>query len=67
VLAIGSWLYRMHYTLWYMTTGGLGSERDFSGPFDQIQLFAFYLPYLAALELWFRLRDRRAAAPRPAA
>lgn len=61
VLAIGSWIYRMHYTLWYLATGGLGSVRDFSGPFDQVQLFAFYLPYLVALELWFRSRDRRGA------
>jgi hypothetical protein len=67
VLAIASWLYRVHYGLWYLATGGLWSDlSDFSGAFDRVQVFAFYLAYLAALELWFaserRLRARRAAA-----
>ncbi|WP_170479467.1 DUF2306 domain-containing protein [Ruegeria arenilitoris] len=51
-LALGSWLYRVHYTLWYLLTGGLWSEPDFSGSFDLIQNFAFYLPYLVAVQFW---------------
>ncbi|WP_172677904.1 DUF2306 domain-containing protein [Ruegeria sp. 6PALISEP08] len=51
-LALGSWLYRVHYTLWYLATGGLGSEPDFSGPFDLVQNFAFYVPYLLAVQVW---------------
>jgi uncharacterized membrane protein YhaH (DUF805 family) len=58
VLAIGSWIYRVHYGLWYLATDGAGSAQDFSGPFDLIQNFAFYLPYLALVELWLRLRPR---------
>lgn len=54
VLALGSWLYRLHYGLWHAATGGLWSAPDFSGAFDKVQLVAFYLPYLAALELWLR-------------
>ncbi|MEL6980220.1 MAG: DUF2306 domain-containing protein [Pseudomonadota bacterium] len=63
VLALGSWIYRAHYTLWHMATGGLGAEPDFTGLFDQITLFAFYLPYLALLEIWFAW-ERRAEARR---
>ncbi|GGX63522.1 DUF2306 domain-containing protein [Tateyamaria omphalii] len=66
VLGLGSWLYRLHYGLWYgitCTIGehtcGLAAEPDFSGLFDQIQVFAFYVPYLFALEWWMR----RAPAP----
>ena len=51
-LALGSWLYRVHYTLWYLLTGGIGSEPDFSGPFDLIQNFAFFIPYLLAVQIW---------------
>ncbi|WP_298851864.1 DUF2306 domain-containing protein [uncultured Ruegeria sp.] len=51
-LALGSWLYRLHYTLWYLLTGGLGSEPDFSGPFDLVQNFAFFVPYLLVVQVW---------------
>ncbi|WP_240484579.1 DUF2306 domain-containing protein [Pseudoponticoccus marisrubri] len=57
VLAVASFLYRVHYGLWFMATGGIGVE-DFHGAFDRAMVWAFYLPYLAALELWFR-RARR--------
>ncbi len=63
VLAIGSWLYRLQYQLWYLATGGLWMEPNFSGPFDQFQLFAFYVPYLIGLEIWFRLRRRPLERP----
>lgn len=51
-MVLGSWLYRVHYTLWYLLTGGLGSEPDFSGPFDVLQNFAFFVPYLLAVQFW---------------
>ena len=62
VLAIVSWLYRLHYGVWYALTGGFASEKDFSGLFDQIQNFAFFVPYLIVLEIYFRVR-RLPAAP----
>ncbi|MEM8957601.1 MAG: DUF2306 domain-containing protein [Pseudomonadota bacterium] len=62
VLALGSWIYRMQYALWFMTTGGIWVERDFSGAFDLVNIWAFYVPYLIALELWFRYEARRGAA-----
>lgn len=62
VLALGSWIYRLHYGAWYLTTGGLGSAPDFSGPFDQINIFAFYVPYLLAVELYLSRRDAHARA-----
>ncbi len=64
VLAMGSLIYRLHYAVWYLATDGLASAPDFSGAFDRVTLFAFYLPYLAALELWLRLRP--APPPQPA-
>ena len=61
VLGLGSWLYRLHYGLWFGitcslgdATCGIGVESDFSGLFDRIQVWAFYVPYLAALEVWLR-------------
>lgn len=65
VLALGSWLYRLHYALWYAATGGLASEPDFSGAFDQVALWAFFLPYLLALEGWLRREGRRGGLARP--
>lgn len=53
-LAIGSWLYRVHYGLWYLATDGLWSNAEFTGAFDLAQNFAFYLPYLIAVELYLR-------------
>ena len=60
VLAIGSWLYRVHYGVWYALTGGTASTLDFTGLFDQVQVFAFYLPYLLLLELYLRMRPHPA-------
>ncbi|WP_421856221.1 DUF2306 domain-containing protein [Oricola sp.] len=59
-LSIGSWLYRVHYAVWYGLTGGLGTAPGFSGPFDLIQTFAFYVPYLLVLEIIFAFERRRA-------
>lgn len=60
VLTFGSWLYRLHYGVWYFFTEGLASTPEFDGTFDLVQNFAFYLPYLLLLELWLR-REARAA------
>ncbi len=57
VLAIGSWLYRVHYTLWHIATGGLWTRPDFGGAFDLVTMFAFFVPYLIGLEIWFRRRS----------
>ena len=56
VLILGSWLYRVHYGVWYLITGGIASNPDFNGLFDLVSLFAFYVPYLILLELWLRRR-----------
>ncbi len=60
-LAIASWLYRVHYGLWYLTTGGLWSNPEFTGAFDLAQNFAFYLPYLIAVEIYLSRRRYRVA------
>ncbi|WP_300033411.1 DUF2306 domain-containing protein [uncultured Roseobacter sp.] len=54
VLALGSWAYRVHYGIWYALTGGVASNGAFTGAFDLVQNFAFYMPYLLVLEVWFR-------------
>ncbi|MEM1301186.1 MAG: DUF2306 domain-containing protein [Pseudomonadota bacterium] len=63
VLILGSWLYRVHYGLWYMSTGGLATNDQFTGAFDLVTLYAFYLPYLAVLELWLWWRPSNRAEP----
>ncbi len=58
-LAIGSWLYRVSYGLWYLATGGLWSTPDFSGAFDLVMNFAFYLPFLIGLEIYLRAVEKK--------
>jgi uncharacterized membrane protein len=60
-LCIASLLYRVHYGLWYATTGGLGTsglEAGMTGWFDRINIWAFYVPYLLAVELVLWRRGR---------
>jgi hypothetical protein len=57
-LAIGSWLYRMEYGFWIAFTDGLGSTQTFTGPFDHVMAFAFYLPNLVVAELFIRAGGR---------
>lgn len=62
VLVMGSLLFRLHYAIWYLLTDGLWSNDELTGPFDQIQYFAFYLPYLVMLEVWIRRRAKTSVA-----
>lgn len=55
-LAIGSWLYRMEYGFWMLFTGGWGHAKGFTGPFDQVMAFFFYLPNLLVVEAFIRAR-----------
>ncbi|WP_292285300.1 DUF2306 domain-containing protein [Marivita sp.] len=59
VLAVGSWIYRMHYAIWYATTGGIASNKAFTGVFDQIQVVAFFVPYLLIAEIVLRWQSAR--------
>ena len=68
ILCLGSWLYRVHYELFFtfVCDGGRAgcpdlARHDFRGVFDRVQNFAFYLPYLAMAELWMRWRPNRSA------
>ena len=53
-LAIGSWLYRMEYGFWFMLAGGAGHADDFSGSFDKLMAFFFYVPNLLVVEALIR-------------
>lgn len=64
VLALASWLYRMHYVIWHALFGDLWVTPDMRGPFDVFQAFGFYLGYAALLELWFLWEDRQTKARR---
>ena len=71
ILAVGSWIYRMHYGIWYASTGGLETNESFTGLFDQVQVFAFFVPYLLIAEAFLRwkswvqvIRHRRFATRR---
>lgn len=61
-LVTGSWLYRMDYGFWLMLVGKLGHAQDFSGPFDIVMAFFFYLPNLIVAEAFIQGR-KLAAAP----
>ena len=65
VLAVGSWIYRMHYAIWYGLTGGIASAPDFTGLFDRVQVVAFFLPYLLIAEAILRWRNRPARRRAP--
>ncbi len=62
ILAVGSWIYRMHYALWYMMTDGAGSQPDFTGPFDLVQVVAFFIPYLLIAEVLLRRMQKKKGA-----
>lgn len=53
-LTVGSWLYRMEYGFWFLSVGKLGHTSHFSGWFDGVMVFFFYLPNLAVAELFIR-------------
>lgn len=61
-LAIGSWLYRMDYGFWLLLADGAGHTRTFSGPFDHVMDFFFYIPNLLVAEAFIRAR-RGSASP----
>jgi len=53
-LAIGSWLYRMDYGFWFLLADGAGHTKEFSGPFDKLMAFFFYVPNLLVVEALLR-------------
>ena len=61
ILAVGSWIYRMHYVVWYALTGGLASNEALTGPFDRIQVVAFFVPYLLISEFFLRRETKPVA------
>ncbi|HMQ60125.1 MAG TPA: DUF2306 domain-containing protein [Flavilitoribacter sp.] len=60
-LAIGSWLYRMDYGFWLLLADGAGHTNTFSGPFDRVMAFFFYIPNLLVAEAFIRARKTTAA------
>ena len=60
-LAIGSWLYRMDYGFWLLLTDGLGHNHTFSGPFDYVMAFFFYIPNLLVVDLYVRAGSYQAS------
>jgi hypothetical protein len=53
-LAIGSWLYRMDYGIWYELTGLVGHTDTFDGWFDNVMSFMFFIPNLLVVEMFIR-------------
>lgn len=62
-LAIGSWLYRMDYGFWFLLANKWGHEHNFSGPFDHVMAFFFYLPNLLVAEIFIRRNENRRVIP----
>jgi hypothetical protein len=58
-LAIGSWLYRMDYGFWFLLADKAGHNNTFTGPFDYIMAFFFYIPNLLVAEIFIRSQNNR--------
>ena len=58
-LAIGSWLYRMDYGFWFLLADKAGHNNTFSGPFDYVMTFFFYIPNLVVAEIFIRSQGNR--------
>jgi len=58
-LAIGSWLYRVQYGIWYLLTDGLWTTPEFTGAFDLAMMTGFYLPHLIGVEIYLRAKHNR--------
>ncbi|WP_454830883.1 DUF2306 domain-containing protein [Pseudoxanthomonas wuyuanensis] len=61
-LTVGSWLYRMEYGTWFLLAGGLGTGRGFTGWFDMVMAFFFYVPNLVIAEYFIRSRRKERGA-----
>ena len=61
VLAIASWLYRLHYGAWHALTDGVATTDAFTGAFHRVNLWAFFVPYLVVAEVWLRRRPEPTA------
>lgn len=57
-LAIGSWIYRMDYGFWYLLTDNWGHNAQFTGPFDKVMSFFFFIPNLLLVELIFTIKHQ---------
>lgn len=55
-LTVGSWLYRMEYGTWFLLSGGIGVGPAFTGWFDALMAFFFYVPNLIVAEVLIRAR-----------
>jgi hypothetical protein len=60
-LAIGSWLYRMDYGIWFLLADRAGHLENFHGTFDRVMAFFFYIPNLLVAEVFIRSRTLRTA------
>lgn len=58
-LAIGSWLYRMDYGFWFILTDKAGHNNTFTGMFDYVMAFFFYVPNLIVAEIFIRSQNKR--------
>lgn len=61
-LAIGSWLYRIGYGLYFAFAGRVSSGHltEFNGWFDHVMNWAFFVPPLIVAEMYLRARRTRA-------
>jgi hypothetical protein len=62
-LAIGSWLYRIGYGLFFAINGSEdpGHSADFNGWFDHVMNWAFFVPPLIVAEMFIRARRSQAS------
>ena len=49
----------MDYGFWMLLADGVGTTRDFRGPFDRVMVFLFYVPNLLIVEALIRAPGAR--------
>ncbi len=58
-LGTASWSYRIDYSAWTLTIGGIGHLNSFKGVFDKLMDFSFFVPNLLVVELILRAEKRK--------
>lgn len=61
-LTIGSWLYRIEYGAWFLLSRLFSEIAEFSGLFDGMMVFFFYIPNLVVAEFVIRTSQHNRTA-----
>ena len=54
--------FRKYYGFWLLLANGLGHADHFTGPFDRVMAFFFYIPNLLVAEVFIRSRNYKTSS-----